>query len=188
MKSMLKKLIFNTTSKSWAKEKRRRIKPFIKDGDKIIDIGAGKGALSWSLMEDGYDITPVDVKDLSYSEMVNPLIYDGERIPFEDDKFDVALLITVLHHTPDPEKIIKEAKRVAKRVIIIEDVYNNNFEKYATWFMDSLLNWQFSGHPHTNMKDKEWKDTFKKLGLTLKSTSEERALFYFKQNTYYLER
>jgi ubiquinone/menaquinone biosynthesis C-methylase UbiE len=36
-----------------------------------------------------------------------PVLYDGKKMPFKDNVFDAALLITVLHHTPDPESIVR---------------------------------------------------------------------------------
>jgi len=70
-------------------------------------------------------------------------LYDGKKIPYDDDSFDVALLITVLHHTPHPEKILQEAQRVAKKIVLVEDVYSTVFHKYVTYFFDSLVNFEF---------------------------------------------
>ncbi|MFH0890255.1 MAG: class I SAM-dependent methyltransferase [Candidatus Aenigmatarchaeota archaeon] len=143
------------------------IEPNLNKNDTIIDVGSGACCLNEILAEHGYKATPLDVKNLSLVKNIKPIIYDGKKMPFGANEFDVALLITMLHHTKYPEKIIKEAKRVAGRIIIIEDIYTGNAHKKLTWFLDSLFNFEFAGHPHTNKTDKEWQDTFKRMGLKL---------------------
>lgn len=148
-------------------------------GEKIIDIGCGLGTLSGELMKLGYDVTSVDVKNISIVPEVRPVIYDGQKLPYLDKAFDTALLITVLHHTPCPEKILAEALRVAKKVVVIEDVYNSYFQKHVTFIMDSIMNQEFVGHPHTNKTDLEWKQAFNEIGmhLTFSSTMPYWRLF-----------
>ncbi|MFQ5795282.1 MAG: class I SAM-dependent methyltransferase [Candidatus Bipolaricaulia bacterium] len=135
-----------------------------------------------------FKVTPLDVQNLSFVDQIEPVIYDGDNMLFEDDRFDVALILTVLHHTPHPEKVINEAKRVSKRIVIIEDIYMNFIQKYLTYFFDSLLNLEFTGHPHTNKNDQEWKALFEQLGLKLKDAKYKRSLLLFKNVTYHLEK
>ncbi|MCK5591854.1 MAG: methyltransferase domain-containing protein, partial [Candidatus Pacebacteria bacterium] len=155
--------------------------------DNIIDIGAGTCNVCALLKEKGFQIIPLDVQNLSFVKEIKPVIYDGRKIPFEDKSFNTSLILTVLHHTSVPEDIIKEAKRVSQRIIIIEDIYLNTFHKYLTYFVDNLLNFEFSGHPHTNKGDQEWKLLFKELGLKLKEARYRRSFLVFKQAVYYLE-
>ncbi|ADH97903.1 class I SAM-dependent methyltransferase [Salisediminibacterium selenitireducens] len=186
LETKAKELIFNTLSQSWAKSKHRRVVYHLKANDKILDIGAGKGALSWMLLEQGFDVTPVDVQNISFTEKVKPVIYDGETLPFPDNSRDVGLFLTVLHHTPDPEALIREALRVCDRLIIIEDVYHGKAQKYATWFTDSLFNLEFKGHPHTNKNNFGWLKTFADLDLRVLHIEKEPVLGLFEQVTYYV--
>jgi ubiquinone/menaquinone biosynthesis C-methylase UbiE len=117
------------------------------------------------------------------------VIYNGEKLPFDDLAFDTTLLITVLHHTPDPDAVLQEAIRVsARRIVVMEDIYTNPFQKYLTWFTDSLVNMEFVGHPHTNRSDKQWQATFSKMGLKLVGKETFRTLVFFRQVIYVLER
>lgn len=50
---------------------------------------------------------------------------DAHRVPFADDSFDVVLLQSVLHHDDDPLQMIREAFRIAPKVIIHEPNGNN---------------------------------------------------------------
>ena len=53
------------------------------------------------------------------------LVCDGHSMPFANDSFDVVLLQSVLHHDDKPLDMIKEAFRIAPRVIIHEPNGNN---------------------------------------------------------------
>lgn len=165
-----------------------KITCFLKKGDYVLDIGSGTCHICEALSKNGYETTPLDIRNLSFINNIKPVLYDGNTIPFDDDQFDVALFLTVLHHTPDPEKLLKEAKRVSKRILIIEDIYTNKFHKYLTYFFDSLLNLEFINHPHTNKNDTRWKETFKLLGLKLIDTKYSRSVLVFKRATYFLEK
>ena len=148
------------------KEAIRKIIGRVK-GKSILDIGCGLGLLSSAIKRKGYDLTAIDVHDISIDENIKPIIYDGAILPFGKNEFDTTLFITVLHHTPNPEKLLKDAVRVSKKTIIIEDIYENSFQKYATYAMDSIVNLEFFGHPHTNKDEEEWLSLFKRNKLKL---------------------
>ena len=54
--------------------------------------------------------------------------------------------------------------------------------------MDSLVNLEFRGHPHTNRDDNQWKQTFHQMGLKVVAEDEFRTLIFFRQKIYVLER
>lgn len=184
------KFIRVIVSRLWerrAEDLFRKIKVFLKNGDKIIDIGAGSCQIANLLIKAGYQATALDIKDFSVFEKLKPTIYDGRKIPFKDKNFDVSLLITTLHHVKDPEFLLKEAARVSKRLVIIEDIYCGNLQKFLTFLMDSLVNLEFFGHPHSNKDDAGWKESFRELDLKLVSTSYEPFWKFFQSGVYYLE-
>ena len=174
-------------AKGRAEVKQKRLKTFLKEGTSVLEVGTGNGALSSLLQEDGYQIEPLDICDQSIYPSVHVKVYGGSTFPFQEKQFDTCQLITMLHHTTNAEELINEAKRVSNRVIIMEDVYESQFQKYVTWFTDSLINWEFYGHPHTNRTDEEWKALFQKNGLKLIEAEYYRFLLLFKQVTYVLE-
>jgi len=183
----LRRIIYKT-GKARANFLIDKIQPFFDKKDTILDIGAGVCNICEILLKKGNKVIPLDIQDLSFVDNLKPVIYNGNKMPFKDNEFDTSLISTVLHHTPDPEKILLEAKRVSKRIIIIEDIYSNWLHKYITYFFDSLLNLEFIGHPHTNKSDKQWKKTFKKLGLKLIDTKYNTSFLVFKNAIYYLEK
>lgn len=135
----------------------------------VLDLGTGGGEVARYIADRGWAVTPVDVRNSSRVKSINPIIYDGTHLPFAGDSFDYCLLSTVLHHTPNPELIIREAARVAGRLIIIEDIYSTLFGKWVAMASCSLANRQFI-HPHTNKTDASWKTTFQCLDLELIDT------------------
>jgi len=164
----------------------RKISPYINTHDKILDIGCGLSHITKTLQDKGFYITPLDIVNHSLFDDVKPIVYDGNRMPFSAHTFDVSLLLTVLHHTPDPCAILKEAKRVSKKIIVMEDTFSGNFQKHATYFMDSALNLEFSNHPHTNKTNLQWQAAFKKLGLKLLDVKSEKYWGLFQSTVYYL--
>jgi SAM-dependent methyltransferase len=169
LKILKKKNLLNTIiSKLWLKDaysKIERIEKFLNKEDKILDIGGGPGTVSYLLKTKGYDSKVIDVQNVSIFKDIQPLIYDGTKIPFDDNIFDIALILTVLHHTKSPEIILNEARRVAKKIIIIEDIYNSLLQKYFTFLIDSLANFQFFNHPHSNKNHDGWIRIFKNLNI-----------------------
>ncbi len=161
---------------------------YLKKNDRILDIGCGGCHIAKQLKEKGYDIVPLDVEDRSCFQEITPVIYDGKKIPFEDNSFDVAFLLTVLHHTRDPIMILCEAKRVARRVVIIEDLYDGRLQKYLTLAMDSILNTEFFGHPHSNKTKKEWETIFHTLNLRIIDERSRPFWIFFTNGVFYLEK
>lgn len=140
------------------------------DSDKsILDVGSGNGTLGKEIKKRNFSIVSVDVNDNSFYSDMRPILYDGLLLPFKDKSFDTALLITMLHHTKNPNAVISECIRVASKLIIMEEVYTSLLHKYWTFFVDSVFNLEFMHHPHTNKQDAEWRDIFSQLELELLS-------------------
>ncbi|OGD83845.1 hypothetical protein A2572_02655 [Candidatus Collierbacteria bacterium RIFOXYD1_FULL_40_9] len=167
------------------------IEPLLGESKKVLDLGCGSGEVSKALMESGYLVTSVDVVDKVKVDGVKVLVYDGVNIPFKDKQFEMVLLITVLHHVNDFEKLLIEAGRVAKKVIVVEDVYENWWDRLNIWFWDSVLNLEFFGHPHQNRDDAGWKKVFGEIGfelLTERSGKIRELVYEFKQKAYLIQR
>ncbi len=167
-----------------ARQKFGRIKLVLTSGAGILDIGSGYGTVTEVLRDNGFEVTAVDVEDQSVQPELKPLVYDGEALPFPSRSFNFSLLLTVLHHTPEPAKVLAEAARVGEKVLVIEDVYRNKLQQYLTYFTDSLLNFEFRGHPHSNKSRDGWKQCCETLGLEFEVIRSDRFLLFFRQETY----
>jgi alpha-1,6-mannosyltransferase len=180
--------LFRKLEQVWALRrasvKLRRLRPLYPQQTTILEVGCGNGALTLLLRYEGHTVTPLDIADHSLFPSVRPTVYDGTAFPFSDRQFHTCQLITMLHHTPDPDRLIREAMRVADRIIIMEDIYEGALQKRLTFLADSIVNAEFFGHPHTNRSDAEWRDTFMRVGIQVEFSEEYRFLGLFRQVTY----
>ncbi len=160
-------------------------------GEEILDVGSGGGTVARIIKARNFSVTTLDIADKSHYEEEKPIIYNGKKFPFDNKSFDTSLILFVLHHAAEPVNLIKEAKRVSKkRIIIKEDIYRNQVELFLTKVGDSIVNFEFFNHPHNNLKDSQWKKIFKQLDLKLVKVKYNRAVFLFfpfYQATYVLE-
>lgn len=142
-----------------------KITPFIGKDKKLLEIGLGGGSVACELQRRGYKVSSVDIVNMSMYSDIQPILYDGERLPFKDQSFDCALLLHVLHHCSDQVQVLAEAKRVAKKVIVIEDVFRNPIERKILSASDMLDNFEFYPHPYRSVA--QWKKTYRKHKLKL---------------------
>ena len=142
------------------RQKFKRLEQWLNPQDSILELGSGLGTIAHYFQLQGFKIVPLDIQNCSLLSEVNPIIYEGNKIPFDNQTFSRVLLLTVLHHTIDVGSILCEAKRVGKKIIIIEDIYDNKLQQYLTYAVDSLVNFEFLEHPHNNRTDEEWQNLF----------------------------
>jgi ubiquinone/menaquinone biosynthesis C-methylase UbiE len=160
---------------------------FLEQPKTILDVGSGSCHVSELLLDKGYDVTSLDVANFSLVAGLEPMTYDGFNMPFGDQKFDLALVLFTLHHTLDPERVLAETARVARRIIVMEDIVRNRVHQVATWGMDSLLNLEFFGQAHNNKSDQCWRDLFDLLGLRESGVRQRWAYGIMCQRTYSLD-
>jgi len=105
---------------------------YIKDGDRVLDIGCGNGRLLKLLKDKNIDYIGVDNSEklINLAKEKYPqnrfLVADSLNLPFPENYFDEVFLIAVLHNVPSKEfrlQILKEAKRVLKQdgILIIKN-------------------------------------------------------------------
>ena len=134
-------------------------------GSRILDLGGGWGFYAEPLKKRGHESLVLDVVNPGYQK-APVVLYDGSRIPFPDQSFDVTILVTMLHHVTDPEDLFREVRRVTRqKVIVVEDLYHYRIGRFWTICRDRLLNMEFMEHPHQFRKDGEWRGFFKEAGF-----------------------
>lgn len=147
-----------------------RIWPYIKNSNKIIDIGSGTGDVADLIKKRGKNITPVDVADFHGPRLIKTVIYDGKTLPFKDKSFDTALLLMVMHHTPNPKIVFKEAARVAKEIVVIETSYTTAMNRILTITSDAIGNLRTEAFWESYKTDDQWRQFFIDHGFRVKST------------------
>ena len=108
-------------------------------GERILDIGCGTGGHLLDFSKLGLDISGIDAspymidrarKRLGHRCSLN--IGMAENLPFDDNEFDLAVLINTLEFLDKPLQVLREAGRVAGRKVFIGIVNSlswNGFSK-----------------------------------------------------------
>lgn len=139
---------------------------------RVLDIGGRWGFYAGPLARRGH--CPV-ILDVVRPRLQNApvVLYDGRTMPFPDKSFDVSLLITVLHHIADMDRVVQEARRVTRgQVIVVEDLYHHPLGRFWTVVRDSFYNFEWIGHPRGFKTRPQWEAYFKNAGLKLRSCRE----------------
>ena len=148
----------------------------------VLDVGCGDGTIDTLMLSQRPDISirGVDVLVRPTTKIpVDP--FDGERLPCADKSFDVVSFVDVLHHTKDPTVLLKEAKRVARKFVVIKDHTMDGWLAYATLrFMD----WVGNAHhgvvlPYNYWPEQRWRATFGALGMSIARWEPDVGLYPF---------
>lgn len=129
-----------------ARDKWTWIRPHVGAPDRVLDLGAGDGFVGEAVARDlGAEVVLADVVDFNRTDLAL-VLYDGHRLPFADDSFDVTLLTFVLHHAADPDAVLREARRVTRgRVVVLESLVETAWDRRWLPFADRLANRLRSG-------------------------------------------
>jgi ubiquinone/menaquinone biosynthesis C-methylase UbiE len=97
----------------------------------LLDIGSGRGAFLWPLLNSfpSLSVTCVDVLDYRIAdiqavqrggiEQLDALKADVTALPFAERSFDVVTMLEVLEHIPDMHRALAEVCRVANKFVIL---------------------------------------------------------------------
>ncbi len=135
----------------------------------VLDVGCGDGLIDYLITQQRPDITVVGLDTIVRPETHMPVSqFDGERIPFEGDSFDVVMCIDVLHHTDDPAALLREARRVARQSVILKDHTREGFlAGFTLRAMDCFGNSQHGiPLPFNYWTERRWRETFAQIGLS----------------------
>jgi SAM-dependent methyltransferase len=174
--------------KSRARDLAQTVSPYLNKDELILDIGPASCTVTEALINQGLKVFPADIENFSIVDTVLPTIYDGHKLPFNDNQFDTSLILFVLHHTPDPAEILIEAKRVSRKIIVMEDIVTSPTHKFFTGALDSLMNLEFYDQPHTNKSDGEWQSLFSRLGLNVLDRKYTSSAAIMRHALYFLEK
>ena len=125
---------------------------YLKHGDRILEVGAGTGAYSLHYANKGYKVNAIefvqhnlDILKSKITENMDIVAEQGDAVDlsrFEDNTFDMTLVLGPMYHLYDDEEInkaISEAIRVTKKEGIIAFAYITTDAVFATWAVDHLI-------------------------------------------------
>ena len=112
----------------------------IEPGMKVLELGAAFCWASREFVKKGCDVVAVDITD--YLKVADLYLRDGlyferiyadmDKLPFENDSFDIIFAAATIHHSSDLDKTFKELNRVLKKggkIILINECFVGVFEK-----------------------------------------------------------
>src|SRR3989344_9093573 len=156
--------------------------PYIKKGSKILDLGCGHGIPSLAIKEHfKADLLGVDVSDQRITDFPFRLM-DGKTLPFPSNSFDVVFITHVLHHTNNYLDLLKEAKRVSKKTIIIyEDLPEGFLSNFFCKTHGVLFNifCMLKGGENNFKTEKQWLEIFNTLNLGVVHKKRLKVNFYY---------
>ncbi len=171
---------------------RYKVEPFIHSiaqytryhGKKVLEIGVGAGTdhLQWARA--GAECYGVDLTDEAidvtcrrlamYGITPNLQRVDAEKLPFEDETFDLVYCWGVIHHSENPKAIVAEIKRVLKPGgQFVGMIYHRySLTVFKLWIRHGLLR----GKPWRSFSDIVWHHV-ESIGTKAYTVRELRRLF-----------
>lgn len=161
----------------WEKVARAMVEKYgIKPGDKILDVGCGKGFLLYDFTKvvPDLELHGIDISDYAIANAKEEIkdrlqVGNATSLPYPDNYFDFVFSITTLHnlHCYDLDKALREIERVSKKdKYICVESYRNEEEKA------NLLYWQVTCEAFNTPEEWDW--WFKQTGYT-----GDHSLIYF---------
>jgi Methylase involved in ubiquinone/menaquinone biosynthesis len=140
----------------------------LKAGDKVLDIGCGKGFLLFDFTKvvPGIEVTGIDISGYAISNSKEEIrdrlqVCNATELPFPDHAFDLVYSLNTMHnlYCYDLDKALREMERVGKqnKYLCVES-YRNETEKA------NLLYWQVTCEAFNTPEEWEW--WFKQTGYT----------------------
>jgi len=153
-------------------------------------VGCGEGTLGRALMDaPGPKIVVEGLeRRVRGGEPIRVIAYEGleggKAIPIADQSYDAVILADVLHHEPEPDRLIAECARIARRLVIIKDhQVKGVLAQQRISFMDWAANAPY-GVPclYRYNTPAEWKAVRERHGLGVKAELGSMRLYPFGWN------
>lgn len=99
-------------------------------GARVLDVGCGTGWLGAALGDQAWRVSGVDrsLRMLARAAGRFPVVRgEAERLPFRDGAFDAAMVSAVLDFVPDPTRVLREARRVARERVAVLALARNSW-------------------------------------------------------------
>ena len=147
---------------------------------KVLDVGCGDGLIARRIAEQRKDLQFTGAEVYIRPTIQIPTVeFDGNSLPFPDHRFDVAMLVDVLHHAIDPTVLLREACRVSRGKVLIKD---HLLEGVLAGPILKLMDRTGNGRhgvpiPFNFWQRRQWKDTFVAQRLHIDAWMEQLGLY-----------
>jgi len=149
-------------------------------GCHLLDVGCGDGQLARLLQRKRPDLRIEGVEvQLRKQTWIPVTQFDGICLPYGESRFDGVMLIDVLHHTPDPGQLLREAVRVSRRWVILKDhILRGAWAGLRLRFMDYVANARYAvALPYNYLSPEEWTELRHVLDLHVTAEVKQLGLY-----------
>jgi SAM-dependent methyltransferase len=157
----------------------RNIAEMLPDNGSLLDVGAGSGDIANAILsvKPSLNIEGVDVL-VRPNTAILVREFDGKTLPYEDNAFDYATLIDVLHHTDNPGNLLSEVGRVARHIVIKDHYRNGLFAGSRLRLMDWVGNAPHGIRlPYNYLSRAEWNTLWASRGFRVADIEENLHLY-----------
>jgi ubiquinone/menaquinone biosynthesis C-methylase UbiE len=104
----------------------------------VLDVGCGNGDFGAYLMSLRKDIRIIGLDVMLRPFTAIPVVlYDGGELPFMDKSISGVIIADTLHHTRQPDRVMRECLRVAREAVVVKDhFFENEFQKFLLRLLD----------------------------------------------------
>ena len=158
-----------------------------RSGLKVLEIGAGAGAMSWLLAENGFDLWLCEIEPNSlYSGFVyqhenlslgKRIVCDAKILPFDNATFDVVFCKEFAHHIQNIDTLFGEVNRVLKNnghLLLIEPILSLFLKQYFFQHPDQH-------HGHFYHSAREYFESFQANGFRIV----KYGLYFYKEASHF---
>ena len=132
----------------------------------LLNLGAGDGSDSEFLRSKNFEVVSTD---LEYNKNLD-VVADAQNLPFKDNTFDYLVMLSVLEHVTDPQKLFSEISRVLKPggKLIASSAFLEPYHAYSRFHISALgiLQLLKDNNLRTENLSPGW-DVFSALGIGL---------------------
>lgn len=122
-------------------------------GRELVDIGGGTGNYALALAREAWQPVVVDrsaqMLEQAAAKGLETIRANATRLPFADESFDAAMLVSMLHHVDDPAHALAEAKRVLRpggRMAVMMFTREDIADAWCLDYFPSSRAWMYETH------------------------------------------
>lgn len=148
----------------------------IKEGDTVLDIGCGNGALTFDLSKKAKKVVGIDISKKNIETAKNK--YGSANIEYKagdatkdlsNQTFDAIVLSNVLEHIEDRQDFLNKIKKLAPKILIRVPMINRD---WITPYKKELgLEWRADKTHYIEYTLNSFKKEIEKVGLSLENYS-----------------
>ena len=123
-------------------------------GSRLADIGGGTGNYALALKREGWDPVVVDrspeMLERAGAKGLETIEADAQRLPFDDQSFDAAMMLSMLHHVEDRGAALAEARRILRsggRLVLKGFTGEDAASLWIVDYFPSSRQWMEATHP-----------------------------------------